>query len=84
VQVIIERVKKAVVVDGESKGGDATDEFSMEAYMAALEEEAAAHADFFGDASGGAGGDTEYSVEDSLKKIHADDGGVTWISFTAT
>uniref|UniRef100_A0A7S1C4B3 ADF-H domain-containing protein n=1 Tax=Bicosoecida sp. CB-2014 TaxID=1486930 RepID=A0A7S1C4B3_9STRA len=82
-EVIIERVKKSVVVDGETKGDDSSDPFTMEAYMAALEEEAKANADFFGDAEGAASTE-EYSVEDSLKRIHADDGGVTWILFAAT
>lgn len=77
-------MKRSVVVDGEDKAEDDTDPFTMEAYMAALEEEAKAHADFFGDAAGGAASSEEYPVDESLKLIHAEDGGVTWILFGAT
>lgn len=77
---VVEKVKRSVVIDGETKGDDATDPFSLEAYLAGLEEEAKASAALFGDTGGGGKSSaTEYDVEESLKLIHDDAGGVSWI-----
>ncbi len=47
--VVIDKVRRASIVDGEDVAGDAGDAFSLEAFLAALEEEKAANAAFFGD-----------------------------------
>lgn len=71
---IIDKVRRAAILDG---GGEDHDEnaFSIEEFMKALREEAAAHADFFGD------GDAEvtHDFRDTLTQIRNDPTGFNWV-----
>lgn len=67
------QVKKSTVVDGDgaSAEGDGADPYSMEAFLAALNEEMEANKEFFGADESSSSTVTD-SVEEAVKLIRAD------------
>lgn len=81
---IIDKVKRATAVDGDDVKSVEGDPYSVEAFMKALEEEAAASGSFFGDSGlvmGGAGG-TKKSAEELIKELHSATSSTNWVAFT--
>jgi hypothetical protein len=76
-ETIIDKVKRAAVVDGGSADSD-EDPFSLEEFMKALREEAAANAEFFGDAEGSASvGDIPF--RETVNAVASGDGEFNWV-----
>jgi Cofilin/tropomyosin-type actin-binding protein len=74
---IIDKVRRSVVVDGESHDAD-KDGFSIEEFLKSLREETAASADFFGDAAPAVPG--EIPLAETVADIRDPDGkGVNWM-----
>lgn len=82
-EAVIAKVKKAAVVDGDEVSAAHDDPFSVENFLKALEEEAAASAAFFGDKglqlSAGGGVRT---VAEVLAELHSPTGKSNWATFT--
>ena len=83
VEKVIETVKRVVVVDGDTSGDQSTDAFTVDNFMAALEEEAKKNAEFFGDSGNlnEGGGETEMSVAEIVELVRDDDGPLPWALF---
>lgn len=83
-ETVINKVKRSVVVDGETKGGESNDPYTMENFMAALEEEAKKNSEFFGDGGELAGdsGEPKMSVDEIVNLVRDDSGPLTWALFT--
>jgi hypothetical protein len=78
---VIDKVKRSTVVDGEDVHS-AEEAYSVENFMNALKEEAAANAAFFGDAEGGGdAGAAGRAPGDLISEIRAG-GAVNWALFT--
>ena len=79
---IIDKVRRAAVVDGDDVHA-AEDPFSVDKFMEALAEEAAASAPFFGDKglqlTGGAGAKSAATLLAELRTAGA---ATNWVSFT--
>ena len=74
-ELIIDKVRRAIVVDG----GDADQDenpYTLEEFYKALREEAAKHAAFFGDSEGG---EEQKSVVSAVEELHRDGSGVNWV-----
>lgn len=84
---VIDKVKRAAVVDGDEVS-TADGVFSMESFMAALKEEAKANAAVFGDSGdidfseggGGDGGPPARPASEIVNDVHK--GALTWVLFT--
>lgn len=87
VERVIKRVKECVVVDGDTRGDQATDAFTVDNFMAALEEEAKKNAEFFGDSgdlNAGGDGEPKLSVGEIIDLVRDDDGPLTWALFSVS
>lgn len=79
-EIVIDKVKRAAVVDGDDVKS-AEDPYSVENFMKALQEEAAASAAFFGDSGLQLGGTTK-SAETLLKELRTHGSSTNWVAFT--
>lgn len=79
-EAVIDKVKRAAVVDGDDVHS-AEDPYSVENFMKALEEEAAASASFFGDSGLQVGGSTK-SAETLLRELRTHGHSTNWVAFT--
>eukprot|EP01012_Entosiphon_sulcatum_P027614 TRINITY_DN33291_c0_g1_i1.p1 TRINITY_DN33291_c0_g1~~TRINITY_DN33291_c0_g1_i1.p1 ORF type:complete len:364 (+),score=77.61 TRINITY_DN33291_c0_g1_i1:38-1093(+) len=83
-QAFVERVKRSFVVD-EKGGGKAKQEegFGLDDFLAALKEEQAANAEFFGDTKGAPATQEKplYEFEETLRLLRKDGSGVNWALF---
>lgn len=82
-EAIIDKVKRAAVVDGDDVGTKAggEDPYSVENFMKALQEEAAANAAFFGD-SGLVMGGVSKSADMIVKELRSPGATTNWALFT--
>jgi hypothetical protein len=83
-EAIIDKVRRATAVDGDDVKSAEGDPYSVENFMKALAEEAAASGSFFGD-SGlvmGEGGGSK-SAEQLIKELHTAGSSTNWVAFTA-
>jgi len=83
-EAIIDKVRRATAVDGDDVKSAEGDPYSVENFMKALAEEAAASGSFFGD-SGlvvGEGGGSK-TAEQLIKELHTAGSSTNWVAFTA-
>jgi hypothetical protein len=77
---VIDKVKRAAVVDGDEVHSE--DPYSMENFMKALQEEAAASASFFGDSGLQVSGGSTKTAAEVLYDLRHTDHGTNWAAFT--
>lgn len=80
---IIEKVRRSTAVDGKDDGGE--DPYSVDKFMKALEEEAAASGAFFGDKGlvvSAGGPPPEKTPEQLIAELYAKESHVNWVAFT--
>lgn len=89
ITAIIDKIKRATVIDGDGADASSRDEISVESFMKALEEEAKASAAFFGDSgdvlnagAGASSGAVTKSVEEILKELRSTGASTNWAVFT--
>ena len=75
-EVVIDKVRRASIIDGDDVESSAS-AFSVEAFMAALEEERAHNAAFFGD-DDFPDGPTELDFATTVRTLHDHDGDLNW------
>lgn len=79
--IIIDKVKRAAVVDGDASSS-AEDPYSVENFMKALREEAAANAAFFGDSGLSVEGGGHASADELLRRLRTPGSNTNWVAFT--
>ncbi|KAA0145774.1 hypothetical protein FNF29_08394 [Cafeteria roenbergensis] len=75
---IIDKVRRSAVVDGGAADAD-EDPYSLESFMKALREEAAANAEFYGESADAAADDSEHPFASTLASVHASGSGYNWM-----
>ena len=81
-EIVIDKVRKATVVDGDDTESKTADPFSVESFMEALAEEQAANAEFFGDSGDGSEVSTvAVDMRKVLDDLHKADGVHNWLLF---
>jgi len=83
VERVVDTVKRVVVVDGDTEGDQATNAFTVDSFMAALEEEAKKTAEMFGDSGDLAegSGEKKLTVDEVIHLVRDDKGPLTWALF---
>lgn len=84
-EAIIDKVRRATAVDGDEVSTADGDPFSVDKFMEALKEEAAASGDFFGDSGlvvGEGSSATTKSAETLIKELHTAGHATNWVAFT--
>lgn len=66
------------MVDGGAADAD-EDPYSLESFMKALREEAAANADFYGESADGPADDVEHPFASTLASVHNSGSGLNWM-----